>query len=192
MKKSIIALMLTGLFATGCATVEEDQIKAAEESMTIDESGFITDEIAIMSITESEYQETLNDVLTEDGYSMRIADVAAEDKDMITVENIIYFGFDSSKISQEMKEKIEKQISFLKKYPKIKVILEGHTDEKGSNAYNVVLGEKRANSVKNILVKSGISASQIEVISYGEMKPLFTGTGEDIWSKNRRVVFVYE
>lgn len=90
------------------------------------------------------------------------------------------------------KELLKLNWLFWKKYPKIKVILEGHTDERGSNAYNVVLGEKRAKAVKEILLKSGISDSQIEIISYGEMKPLDSSTGEMSWKKNRRVVFIYK
>lgn len=202
MKKNILGIAILSSLMVGCATTEEEvitdeiaqtnNVEQEQEMITIDENGVITDEIAIMSITEDNYITEMEEILTEDGYTMRIDDASNEDKSSVKDSNIIYFSFDSHKITPEMKKVIETQLEFLKKYPKIKVILEGHTDEKGSNAYNVVLGEKRANAVKKILTDAGISESQIEVISYGEMKPLTSGTTKEDHAKNRRSVFVYE
>ena len=197
MKKNILSIVILSAIISGCSTTPETESKTEvtntpQESITLDENGVITDEIAIMSITEDNYFSDMEEILTEDGYTMRIDEVSNQDKSLVKEDNVIYFSFDSHKITPEMKKIIENQLSFLKKYPKIKVILEGHTDEKGSNAYNVVLGEKRAEAVKEILTSSGISENQIEVISYGEMKPLTSGTTSSDHAKNRRAVFVYE
>lgn len=199
MNKKLLAPIIIAMMATGCASTNETLVDEVAEtknqeevSITLDENGFITDEVAIISISEESYFNEMDKILTEDGFSMRVDEVSKDDKAKVLDDNIIYFSFDSSKITDEMKRTIEAQLAFLKKYPKIKVILEGHTDERGSNAYNVVLGEKRAKAVKEILLKSGISDSQIEIISYGEMKPLDSSTGEMSWKKNRRVVFIYK
>lgn len=199
MNKKLLAPIIIAMIATGCASTNETLVDEVAEtknqeevSITLDENGFITDEVAIISISEESYFNEMDKILTEDGFSMRVDEVSKDDKAKVLDDNIIYFSFDSSKITDEMKRTIEAQLAFLKKYPKIKVILEGHTDERGSNAYNVVLGEKRAKAVKEILLKSGISDSQIEIISYGEMKPLDSSTGEMSWKKNRRVVFIYK
>lgn len=198
MNKKLLASMAIAVMATGCASTDEtltDEVAATNDediAITLDENGFITDEVAIISISEESYIEEMDEILTEDGFSMRVDDASESDKSAVTSDNVIYFSFDSSKVTPEMKKTVETQLEFLKKYPKIKVILEGHTDERGSNAYNVILGEKRAKAVKGMLLKAGISDEQIEVISYGEMKPINSSTGEQAWKKNRRVVFIYK
>lgn len=76
--------------------------------------------------------------------------------------------------------------------PSIKVIIEGHCDERGTREYNIALGERRAMAAKKYLIGKGINASRIKVISYGKERPAFIGSGEDIWAKNRRAVTVVE
>ncbi len=200
MNKKILSTLILGAFLTGCATTEDSEFikdevatnQNQDTGITLDDEGFITDEVAIVAISEENYLQEMDDILTEDGHSMRINDVSATERFEVVEDNTIYFSFDSSKITEEMKKIMEVQLNFLKKYPKIKVILEGHTDERGSNAYNVVLGEKRAKQVKEILLKSGISNEQVEVISYGEMKPSDSASSKEAWKKNRRVVFIYK
>jgi peptidoglycan-associated lipoprotein len=201
MNKKLILAMAIASIASGCATTDENivvdevaknEITTQEPSITLDENGFITDDVAIVSISEESYLEEVDAILTEDGFSMRIDQAEGKEKAAAIENSVIYFSFDSSNVTNEMKKTVEAQLAFLQKYPKIKVILEGHTDERGSNAYNVILGEKRAKSVKNMLLKAGVKDEQIEIISYGEMKPLDSGTGESSWKQNRRVVFVYK
>ena len=197
MKKNILSVLAVSLLATGCSTLTEDNNhstmeQSKEQPLFIDENGVITDEIAIISMSEDSYLQDMEEILTEDGFTMRISEATPEDKTSVKDDNVVYFEFNSSVITTKMKKVIEKQLVFLKKYPKIKVILEGHTDEKGSNAYNVVLGEKRAESVKKMLTNSGISSDQIEVISYGELKPLVNDVNSTDYYKNRRSVFIYE
>jgi peptidoglycan-associated lipoprotein len=199
MKKSLLSILtlavLSGCASTGDEEVIKDEVALTNEvetGITLDDEGFITDEVAILTISEESYLEEMDDILTEDGHTMRIDEVTPSDRIAVIEENTVYFSFDSSKITPEMQKIIDTQLSFLKKYPKIKVILEGHTDERGSNAYNVVLGEKRAKEVEEILLKSGISKSQIEIISYGEMKPSDSSSNKEAWKKNRRVVFIYK
>jgi len=102
----------------------------------------------------------------------------------------IYFDFDKSFIKLEYRPILNEKAAFLKDYPEMRVRIEGNCDERGTNEYNLALGERRANSAKNFLVSWGIAADRIEIISYGEERPRGFGHNEDSWSQNRRDDFV--
>jgi peptidoglycan-associated lipoprotein len=102
----------------------------------------------------------------------------------------IYFDFDKSFIKLEYRPILNEKAAFLKDYPEMRVRIEGNCDERGTNEYNLALGERRANSAKNFLVSSGIAADRIEIISYGEERPRALGHNEASWSQNRRDDFV--
>jgi peptidoglycan-associated lipoprotein len=98
----------------------------------------------------------------------------------------IYFDFDKSNISGEQRERIEKDASILKSNPGLRVRIEGNCDERGTNEYNMALGERRATSARKYMVNLGVESYRIETISYGEEKPLLYGHGELSWAQNRR------
>jgi len=104
----------------------------------------------------------------------------------------IYFEFNSSEIKSEFQESILAHGSYLGENPNATVTLEGHTDERGSREYNVGLGERRAQSVRRLLLFQGAVDRQVEVISYGEEKPAREGHDEVDYSENRRVEFIYK
>lgn len=106
-------------------------------------------------------------------------------------ERVIYFALDSNVIANEYTAMIEAHAQFLAENPNIDVILEGHTDERGTREYNLALGERRAKSVRDFLLLQGASSSQIETISYGEERPAQIGQGESYWGQNRRVEILY-
>lgn len=103
----------------------------------------------------------------------------------------IHFDFDRYDIRQEDIPTLKKVASALHKYPNLKLIIEGHCDERGTNEYNFALGQKRANAAKQYLITLGVPSSRIEIISYGEEKPLCTEHNEECWQKNRRAHFVF-
>jgi len=107
----------------------------------------------------------------------RIAKVEAE---------AIYFDFDKSFIKLEYRAILKSKAEFLKDNPNVNIRIEGNCDERGTNEYNLALGERRANSAAKFLISLGIAADRIESISYGEERPLVTGHGEGAWSQNRR------
>lgn len=107
-------------------------------------------------------------------------------------EVIVYFDYDMSVIKPEWRDVLTRHAKYLAANPDVKVVLEGHCDERGTREYNVALGERRANAVQRFLTVQGVSASQLEVVSYGEEKPQETGTTEEAYAKNRRVEFRYE
>lgn len=101
----------------------------------------------------------------------------------------IYFDYDSFLLSPEARDTLVKNAEILKKKSRAKVVLEGHTDERGAENYNIALGEKRANAVKSYLGDLGIDGVRLEVVSFGEERPAVTGHDEAAWAKNRRVEF---
>jgi peptidoglycan-associated lipoprotein len=98
----------------------------------------------------------------------------------------IYFGFDRSVITSDAKMALDKVVAFMKASNK-SLRLEGHTDERGSREYNMALGERRGNAVKDYLVAKGVPSSRLEVISYGEEKAAVRASNESAYAKNRRV-----
>lgn len=104
----------------------------------------------------------------------------------------IYFSYDSSSLTPQAQDILRKKAAFLKSSVSLKVTIEGHCDERGTNEYNLALGEARARSAKTFLTDLGIAASRIATISYGEERPLAKGQGEDAYAKNRRAHFVIE
>jgi peptidoglycan-associated lipoprotein len=104
---------------------------------------------------------------------------------------VIYFEYDSSVVAPQYLEVVRAHGEYLKKNPNVRANLEGHTDERGSREYNIALGQRRSDAVMNLLIAQGVSASQLSSVSFGEEKPASYGSGEDAWSKNRRVEVRY-
>ena len=97
----------------------------------------------------------------------------------------VFFAFDRSDITPEAQQILARQADWLQRYPNVTVTIEGHCDERGTREYNLALGERRAQAVKNVLVASGIPASRISTISYGKERPIVVGSNEEAWAQNR-------
>jgi peptidoglycan-associated lipoprotein len=102
----------------------------------------------------------------------------------------IYFDYDSYALTEPAKKILDDKMQFLKKYPKARVTVEGHCDERGTNEYNLALGERRANSAMQYLSNSGMSTQNLNAVSYGEERPLATGHDESSYARNRRAHFL--
>jgi len=98
----------------------------------------------------------------------------------------VYFDYDKYDTRPGDVAILKENAAMLKKYPTVKIQIEGHCDERGTNEYNLALGERRANSTKNYLISLGIPSDRVSTISYGEEKPLDPGHREEAWAKNRR------
>lgn len=102
----------------------------------------------------------------------------------------IYFDFDQYGIRSDMTEVMVKNAEHMQSVPGGAIVIEGNTDDRGTNEYNLALGERRAMAAKQYLVDLGVDASRIQTISYGEERPLFTGQDEESYSHNRRDDFI--
>jgi peptidoglycan-associated lipoprotein len=101
-----------------------------------------------------------------------------------------YFDFNKSDIRPDAQSALQNDAEFLRKYPQIKITVEGHCDERGSTEYNLGLGDRRANAVKQYLVSLGISGDRVNTVSFGKEKPFCMEHGETCWQQNRRGHFV--
>ncbi|MDE1900036.1 MAG: peptidoglycan-associated lipoprotein Pal [Alphaproteobacteria bacterium] len=124
------------------------------------------------------------------GGKMGAARPGTQEDLVVNVGDRVFFAFNKSDLSTEAQATLDRQAAWLKKYPAIKVTIEGHTDERGTREYNLALGERRATAAKNYLVAAGIPASRISTISYGKERPAVVGDNEAAWAQNRRAVTV--
>lgn len=102
-----------------------------------------------------------------------------------TAGDRVFFAFDSSEISAEGQQILQRQADWLRHYPQVTVTIEGHCDDRGTREYNLALGERRANAAKNVLVAAGIPESRVSTISYGKERPIVPGSDEQSYAQNR-------
>lgn len=158
---------------------------------------------------ESAAEQTANDAAatTESGSNVVVGsdtDVSIDDVENLTTEemkkqvidelrkrHVVYFGFDQQTVTAEYGELLQDHANFLIDNPVVKVLIEGHADERGTPGYNIALGDRRADAVVKYLNNLGVSSSQISTVSYGEEKPVNTSHTDAAFSQNRRAVLVY-
>ncbi len=102
----------------------------------------------------------------------------------------VFFDTDAYNIDGTDRATLDSQAGWLRRYPTVRVLIEGHADERGTRDYNLALGQRRADAARNYLVSAGIPASRIDVISYGKERPEAVGSDEQSWAQNRRAVTV--
>lgn len=102
----------------------------------------------------------------------------------------VFFATDSSSLSSEAQGMLQRQANWLQQYPNVNVAIEGHADERGTRAYNLALGERRATAARNYLVSLGVNPSRVSSVSYGKERPAALGSSESAWAQNRRAVTV--
>lgn len=115
-----------------------------------------------------------------------------QDDLVVNVGDRVFFGYDRYDLTEEARATLKLQAEWLKQYPAVNVIIEGHTDERGTREYNLALGERRANSAKNYLVALGVSPSRITTVSFGKERPAVLESTPSAWAQNRRAVTTVE
>ena len=185
----MVALLVAGLFMTvSCAkktivsepTTIEDQAKAEAEALAKTEAEARAEEARIKA-------QELQDQMAKE-QALEQAKIAAA-KNRFINQNI-HFDFDSSELSSMAKTLLKEKAEWVAANSGIHVTIQGHCDERGTTDYNLGLGERRAMAAKNYLLNLGISNSRLNTISFGEEKPLDSGTSEEAYRKNRRAQFV--
>lgn len=162
------------LALSACSTTSTDTEMGGEtyggdmgEDVTVDtEGGYVSEEVAIDYGSINELSDSM--------------------------KNTVNFAYDSYYLEPAALSILKEQARVLKDNPNAKVVIEGHCDERGTREYNIALGERRANSVKNFLILQGVNPSNISVISYGKERPLVMGSDNASMAKNRRAVTVVE
>ena len=115
--------------------------------------------------------------------------VAGSERDfIINVGDRVFFGYDRSDLSADAQSTLSKQAAWLLQFPNVSIQVEGHADERGTREYNLALGERRANSVKEYMISLGVAAGRLSTISYGKERPAVEGSNEESWAQNRRGV----
>jgi peptidoglycan-associated lipoprotein len=109
---------------------------------------------------------------------------SAEDFAMNTADRI-YFDLDSYEIRRDAFPRLDTQVAWLRRYPQVRVRIEGNADERGTREYNLALGARRAEAIRQYLIGNGIPANRIDVISFGKERPIAEGSNEDAWARNR-------
>lgn len=165
------------LFTVSCATTKE---KPVEEVAVIEKQPVVSPKV----------EEPIEEVVIEEDLSAReLAERKAELRDKFVNEDV-HFEFDKSTLLPGAREILKEKAEWLFMETGVSVTIEGHCDERGTNEYNLALGDRRAESAKRFLVDLGISARRITTVSYGEERPLDSGHNEEAWAKNRRAHFV--
>lgn len=113
------------------------------------------------------------------------------DTDSCLRQRVLYFDFDRTEIKSEFQSQIACHAEYLRQFSDARVTLEGHADERGSREYNLGLGERRGNAVQSAISAAGASSAQLNVVSYGEERPVCREHNESCWSQNRRVEIIY-
>ncbi|MCC6347416.1 MAG: peptidoglycan-associated lipoprotein Pal [Nitrospirales bacterium] len=179
---AIVLLLIAGLFLfTGCAKKavksEEQPVTKAPETRTPAETAKPSRE------KEAVEDRTPPAQGTEDKAAAPLQEIPSKIQD-------VYFDYDRYDIKDEAKPALKELAAFLSREKDTRVVVEGHCDERGTNEYNLALGDKRANAAKDYLISLGIPSKRIETVSYGEEKPACKESTEECWAKNRRAHFV--
>ncbi len=126
---------------------------------------------------------------TDNSYTSQSSIVPGSAEDLKTnVGDTVHFGYDQYSLQDEDRGTLQKQAAWLAKYPSVRVSVEGHCDERGTREYNLALGARRANAVKEYLVSLGVSSARVDTISYGKERPICMESDDSCWAQNRRGV----
>jgi len=165
------------LFLASCATSPVKTVKT-------DGGGSSSSSSSVSSSEDSASADSVSDVPSD---YIGIYPGSQEDL-IVNIGDRVYFAFDSFELDEDAKELLQLQAAWLKQYNKKSITIEGHCDERGTREYNLALGEKRAQAVKNYLNSLGIGISSLNTISYGKERPAVVGSNDAAWGQNRRSV----
>lgn len=189
MKQVAFFLVMAMLVCYGCASKKDQPVKT---SITAEEQARLAQEEA-MKRKEREARVSEEDLAKTRAEQERLErGKALEGQKMVIPVTDIYFEYDSHSVQPEDVQKIKEVGEWLKANSSVRIVVEGHCDERGTVEYNLALGQKRAESVKNHLTGFGVEERRIRVISYGKEIPADPGHTEDAWARNRRAHFAVD
>ncbi len=123
------------------------------------------------------------------GAAAQAGPAPGSEEDLVSnVGDRVFFAFDKSNLSPEAQATLDRQAAWLQKYPNVRVLVAGNCDDRGTEEYNLALGQRRANAAKDFLVARGVDPARIQTISYGKDRPTALGDNEEAWSQNRNAI----
>ncbi len=205
---SLLVIVPGLLFTASCAkkvvqsepTAEEEA--PATEAATEEPAGPSDADLAVQEkMAQEEAARQWEMQAEEDLRQTQMAEQAAKEEEMerakmaamqMFMSEDVYFDFDSSALTNIARNVLSRKAEFLRINADASIIIEGHCDDRGTSAYNIALGDRRAESAKAYLIDLGIDAMQLSTISYGEERPVDMGKNDEAWAKNRRAHFIAE
>jgi len=188
---AMVLIVPAMLFTVSCAKKTVSMEPSTTETATTDTSQTDMDKQAEMDRQKQLEEERLAAERAEKLKAEAMERDVMMSKNRFLNENV-YFAFDDSSLDYQAQELLKQKAVWMRDNPDTNVVIEGHCDERGTNAYNLALGDRRAESVKSFMVNLGISSVRMTTISYGEERPVDLGHNEEAWAKNRRAAFVIE
>ena len=167
--KFLISTFLV-LFVAACATKPKDSADSSGSGSSTSDS----------SVSDGTITETAGSGIV----------LGSQEDLIVNVGDRVFFGYDSSDLDSDALELLQDQVAWLKQNSSVSVTIEGHCDERGTREYNLALGEKRAQAVKNYLIGLGIDPDRVSTISYGKERPAVVGSNDGAWAQNRRSVTI--
>jgi peptidoglycan-associated lipoprotein len=181
--RRVAVLVMVGVGVYGCTRKPPPGPQVQPQAQAVDSSAIIAarrEQARRDSIAAAER------VARDNAERDRLARVARARE---TLSDIVYFEYDSNELTAEAQEKLRTKIAILRANPGLQVQVEGHADERGSTEYNLALGQRRAETVREYLAGFGIEGNRVQTISYGEERPIVEGSQESAWARNRRAEF---
>ena len=166
----LLASALLVFFLAACSTTPKDTADSSG-------SGSTTTSSDVSTSGETESTESTSSI-----------EPGSQEDLIVNVGDRVFFDYDSSELDTDAQELLQDQVAWLKQYSDVSIIVEGHCDERGTREYNLALGEKRAQAVKNYLIGLGINPDRVSTISYGKERPAVVGSNDGAWAQNRRSV----
>ena len=191
MLQRLIALAAVAFFVAACETASQTSTDSAGESSSSTASSSASTTSSSSGSSGSSGSSSSSSSSSSAASSSSAPDPRASAEEALAkIGNTVYFGYDSSALSDDAQATLSRQAGFLKGNPALTVTIEGHCDERGTREYNLALGERRAAATRDYLLAQGINPARIRVISYGKERPVASGSNETSWSKNRRAATI--
>jgi peptidoglycan-associated lipoprotein len=184
MRKSLLLAVSALTFGLAACSSNDDLKPYGDELFPNEQPNISAVEQTVPSVPVQGYD--------QQGLQYGSAAPGSQDDLAVNVGDRVFFGYDSFTLTPEAISQLELQAQWMRQYPSVNVVLEGHADERGTREYNLALGDRRANAAKNYLVSLGVSPMRVSTISYGKERPEMLGANSESWAKNRRSVTVVQ
>lgn len=167
MRVKILALLAAGFLLVACSSNSDESANTTGSGSTVSTGATSTTSQSLPGPTEGTQEHLL-----------------------VNVGDRVFFGYDRSDLTTQAQATIEALATWMNSYPSVTMSIEGHCDERGTREYNLALGERRANAVRDYMIALGVDPNRLTTISYGKERPAVLGSNKEAWAQNRRSVFV--